>query len=620
MASTSIPPGGGFLGLVERVGNKLPEPVFLFLGATLLIMALSAVGSMLNWQVQPLRPQVVTEVETDHDGRRITRQVLNNQGRPVIELIPVGEPVRPRSLLDGQGIYWLISNLVRNFLNFPPLGVVVVSMFGIGVAEKVGLFGAAMKWVAGLVPSRLLTPTVVLLGVLSNIASDAGYIVLPPLAAGLYMVFGRPPLAGIAAAFAGIGGGFSANLLFGSTDVLVSGITEAGARTLDPSYSVLPTCNWYFMAASTVLIMFLAWAVTSWIVEPRLLATRHLDIPIPSLSAGSTISPIEARGLRWAGIGLAAALALVAALLLIPGAPLAGTMPAPTPTNGPIPQRLSPAPGAVTPAPHAQPQGTPQGSVAIPPGFVVEAYGTDASGEPIRGRFVFADPLEGQGRLEALPEPAPRWSVAIVPIIVIVFLTPGIAYGIATREIRSQKDLARAFIHSMQIMAPVITMAFFAAQFIECFRYSRLDRMLAFVGGDMLAASGLAPVPLLLGVVAVTMVVNILMSSMSAKWTMLAPILAPMMMMVGISPELTQCAYRVGDSITNIVTPLNTYAIVILAVMQRYRSESGMGQLIATMLPYSIAYALFWPMLLVGYVWAGLPLGPSAPTWYAPAP
>ncbi|HRJ49414.1 MAG TPA: AbgT family transporter, partial [Phycisphaerales bacterium] len=309
MASTSIPPGGGFLGLVERVGNKLPEPVFLFLGATLLIMALSAVGSMLNWQVQPLRPQVVTEVETDHDGRRITRQVLNNQGRPVIELIPVGEPVRPRSLLDGQGIYWLISNLVRNFLNFPPLGVVVVSMFGIGVAEKVGLFGAAMKWVAGLVPSRLLTPTVVLLGVLSNIASDAGYIVLPPLAAGLYMVFGRPPLAGIAAAFAGIGGGFSANLLFGSTDVLVSGITEAGARTLDPSYSVLPTCNWYFMAASTVLIMFLAWAVTSWIVEPRLLATRHLDIPIPSLSAGSTISPIEARGLRWAGIGLAAALA-----------------------------------------------------------------------------------------------------------------------------------------------------------------------------------------------------------------------------------------------------------------------------------------------------------------------
>ncbi|HLO41259.1 MAG TPA: AbgT family transporter, partial [Phycisphaerales bacterium] len=269
--------GLGFLNVVERIGNKLPDPVFLFLGATLLIMVLSAVGSALDWQVQPLKPQVVMETVTDASGVEVRQPKLNARGQPEIELIESGAPVKPRNLLSATGIYWLISNMVRNFLNFPPLGVVVVSMFGIGLAERVGLFGAAMKWVAGLVPSKLLTPTVVMLGILSNVASDAGYIVLPPLAAGLYVVFKRPPMAGIAAAFAGIAGGFSANLLVGSTDALVAGITEAGARTLDPAYTVLPTANWYFMIASTFLLTLMGWAVTAWVIEPRLAAAAATE-------------------------------------------------------------------------------------------------------------------------------------------------------------------------------------------------------------------------------------------------------------------------------------------------------------------------------------------------------
>lgn len=628
---------GGFLGLIERLGNKLPDPVFLFLGATVLIMALSAAGSLMDWKVQPLRPQVVTETVTAADGSTTTRPKTTADGRPVIELVEDGDPVRPRNLLSSTGIYWLITNMVRNFLNFPPLGVVVVSMFGIGVAEKVGLFGAGMKWVASLVPSQLLTPTVVFLGIMSNVASDAGYIVLPPLAAGLYVVFGRPPLAGVAAAFAGIGGGFSANLLVGSTDALVSGITEAGARTLDQGYTVLATCNWYFMIASTFMLTIVGWAITSWIVEPRLVKTRSLDVVSQSGSTDQSLTPDEKRGLRWAAVSLVIAVAAVVAALLVPGAPLAGPMPAPAPTYGPIPDSAPRAPGTFTPADPAVEQRPISGAVSGGPGAleasaaerwpipgtvsIGRGYALEASADASptgRARFVLSEPVQASGRLERPAEPQPRWSGAIVPLIIVIFLTPGLAYGIATGALRTQKDVSRAFIHSMESMAPVIAMAFFAAQFIECFRYSRLDQMLAFVGGDMLASSGLPPLALLLGIVAVTMVVNLLMSSMSAKWTMLAPILVPMMMMVGISPELTQCAYRVGDSATNIVTPLNTYAIVILAVIQRYRPASGMGQLIALMVPYSIAFAVAWAVLLLLYVWVGLPTGPSAPLWYAP--
>ncbi len=620
---TTDPPvaARGFLNFIERVGNKLPDPVFLFLGALMVVVVLSAAGSWLDWRVQPLRPHVVMENVTDAAGVTSARPVLDGSGRPVIKLEEVGDPVKPRSLLSSQGFYWLVSNMIRNFLNFPPLGVVVVSMFGIGVAERVGLFGAAMKWVASKVPSRLLTPTVIFLGVMSHVAGDAGYIVLPPLAAGLFVVFGRPPLAGIAAAFAGIGGGFSANLLVGSTDALVGGITEAGARTLDAGYTVLPTCNWYFMAASTVLLTFAGWAVTSWIVEPRQRLAGGSMAAAP-VAAENGLTAVEARGLRIAGIWLLAAIAAVVAMLLVPGAPLAGTMPAPAPTYGPIPDSLPAAPGAFAPAavdPSAPRAPWPvQGSVTVAPGFTVDASGVNAAGEPVRGRFVLAEPAQAAGKLERPAAPQPRWSTAIVPIIILVFLTPGLAYGISTGSLRTQKDVSRAFIYAMETMAPVIALAFFAAQFIESFRYSRLDQMLAFVGGDLLAASGLGPLPLLLGIIVVTMIVNMLMSSMSAKWTMLAPIIVPMTMMVGVSPELTQCAYRVGDSVTNVVTPLNTYMIVILAVMTRYRKESGMGELLAMMVPYTMVFAVVWPMLLVLFVWLELPMGPGSPMWYVP--
>jgi aminobenzoyl-glutamate transport protein len=209
------PRSKGLLGFIEWLGNKLPDPVFLFVGATVLVMLLSAVGAGMGWSVQPQRVRAVTESVTAADGSVVQTPKLDAGGRPLTELVPSGAPVTPRNLLSVEGVYWLLANVVRNFINFAPLGVVLVGMFGIGVAEKVGLFGAAMRWAAAIVPSKALTPTIVFLGVVSNIASDAGYIILPPLAAALYAAFGRPPLVGIAAAFAGVSAGFSANILVG---------------------------------------------------------------------------------------------------------------------------------------------------------------------------------------------------------------------------------------------------------------------------------------------------------------------------------------------------------------------------------------------------------------------
>lgn len=531
------------LGVIEWLGNKLPDPLFLFLGATVLVVVLSAVGSGLGWSVQPVRP-----VASSAD--------VSGAGKPRVELVPYGEPIRARSLVTTDGAYWLTANMVRNFINFAPLGVVLVSMFGIGLAEKVGLFGAAMKQLAGITPSLLLTPTVIMLGICSNIASDAGYIVLPALAGGLYAAAGRPALAGIATAFAGVAGGFSANLLIASTDTLIAPLTEQGARVLDPAYSVLPTCNWYFLAASILVLVPVGWLVTAKITEPRLAASPDGG------GRGGELTPLtreERRGLKWALVGAGVAVALVVGLIFIPGAPLHGTMPAAAPAYGPI-------------------------------------------------------PVSGPASAGALP---PRWSQGVVPLIFVGFLLPGLAYGVASGAIRSTKDVSDALVHSMRTMAPVIAVAFFAAQFIECLKYTRLDTMIAQSGGKLLAGADL-PVPVMLAaVILLVMVVNLLVASMSAKWTALSLILVPMMMMTGVSPELTQAAYRVGDSVTNIVTPLNTYIILILAAGQKYRPTLGIGNIVAMMLPYSIAFWIAWTLFLLAYVYLGLPLGPNAPMWYA---
>lgn len=551
--------GQRLLDGVEWVGNKLPDPVFLFLGCALFVAALSAIGHAAGWKVDVVKPTVVTQPLLDENGTPLlnpdgtpqTAIVKDEKGKPKVELVKTGETLAPRTLLDRDGAYWALSNMVGNFTRFAPLGLILVCMLGIGVAEQVGLFGALLKWLGAIVPNLLLTPMLVFLGIMSNTASDAGYLVLPPLAAALYVAFGRSPLAGIAAAFAGIAAGFSANLLIAATDAIMAGLTQPAARIIDPAYTVNPTCNWGFMAASTILLTFIGWAVTAWIVEPRLNRLPPEQGGPAKASAAELhaqeLSPGEKRALRWALVAEFLALAAVAALVFIPGAPLHGTV----------------------------------------------------------------NPDD--------PKSPARWAGAVVPIIFFLFLVPGLAYGFLIGSLRTQKDIAKAMIHSMASMAAVITLYFFAAQFIEYLNYSNLGKMLAFVGGTALVQADLPPTILLAAVIVLSAIVNIFIGSMSAKWTMLAPILVPMLMMVQISPELTQNAYRVGDSVTNIITPLNPYLIIILVAMQKYAKNAGMGSLIALMMPYSIIFLVVWTLFLMAWVALGIPLGPAGPLEYLPA-
>lgn len=535
----------GILGFIEWIGNKLPDPAILFVVATALVIALSVIGNAMGWSVQPVRIEAVADA---------------GSADRAVKLVPSGEPpIRAKSILTGEGIYWLTANMVRNFINFAPLGIVLVSVMGIGVAERMGLFASLMKVVAGIVPNALLTPTVIFLGIMSHVASDAGYVVLPPLAATLFAMFGRPPIAGVAAAFAGVAGGFSANLIISSSDALIAPITEKGARVLEPAYAVAPTCNWYFMAASAIMLPLVGWWVTAKFVEPRA-AAAGIDPGVPEEKATS-LTPSERKGLWWALTAYVVVGGAIAAMFL-PGMPLHGQMPAKAPTFGPIPA-ISPEGGT---------------------------------------------PADAQG----------RWTVAIVPMIFLVFLAPGIAYGVATGVVKGSSQVSDALVASMKQMAGVIVMCFFAAQFIECFKFSQLDRMLAFTGGTMIASAGLPSWIVIVVLIGLTAVINLFIASMSAKWTGLSPVVVPMMMMSGFSPELVQCAYRIGDSCTNVLTPLNAYMALILLAAQKYRKNFGLGSMISLMLPYSIAFMLAWTILLVVWSLAGWELGLNGPLWYRP--
>ncbi len=560
----------GLLDLIEWVGNKLPDPAFIFVFGAVLVMALSAVGHYAGWAVQPkmLRPAV--EVVLDDEGNPVldaetglpvTRPVLDEQSRPVLELVDDlsrndGQPFRTRNLLSADGLYYAVSSMVDNFVNFPPLGVVLVGMLGIGLAERAGFIGAALKAMMVVVPKQLLTPTMIFLGIMSSLGTDAGYVVLPPVAAALYKSVGRSPLAGIAAVFAGVSAGFNANLLVTSLDPLLAGFSTAGAQVIDPGYNVAPTCNWWFMIASTVVITGVGWITSDFLVEPRYArkeAAQGGPSPVTAEdSAAQRLRPEEIRGLFWAFGVLAAATLLFVCFKLIPGWPF----------------------------------------------------------DDARGRMGAIPGLSRAG------DHFDRWVEAIVPLLFILFLLPGVVYGVVVKTVRNSTDAARLMVESMAGMAPIIVLAFFAAQFIEYFKYSNLDKMLAYTGGEFLAGANLSPSVLMVAFVLLTAVFNLFVGSMSAKYAMFAPIFVPMFMIIGISPELTQAAYRIGDSTTNIITPLNAYLVIILVVMQKYAPKAGMGSLISMMLPYTITFTIVWLAMLLLWMGAGFSLGPGGPLVY----
>lgn len=581
----------GVLDWIEWLGNKLPAPALLFALLAFVVVLLSALGSALEWQVQPVKPVLETQAVLQADGSTLQQPVLDASGRPVLDLVASGAPIQPRSLLTADGIYWMLSSALRNFAQMPALPLIFVAMLGIGLAEKFGFFSALMRSLALLTPKRLLTPAVVMLGATASVASDAGYIILPPLAAALYLAVGRHPIAGMAAAFAGVAGGFGAGFFPNGSDGVLTGFAQDAARVIDPDYSVSILHNYFFKVGSVFTVMAAGWFVTDVIVEPRL-ERQHPGDKVGAAddtAASMALSPTERRGLKMALAAVVVGLGLLATAVLVPGMPLHGDG-KPTLPNG----------RALT-----------QTSVQVLPA------GVDAPADAV---VLATEPLtviaEGAPRL--VESPGPRWSHVIVPVIVILFLLPGLAYGVATGTLRGQQDLADALNHGIRSIVPVLVMLFFLAQFVAYMGYSGLDRMLAYAGGSLLFNADL-PIPLL--VVAFVLVVvfgDFAMSGMLSKFGVLAPIFIPMFMIVGMSPELTTAAYRIGDSVVNIVTPLNSYLLIILAVFQKYRPKAGLGTLIALMVPYSIVIGLVWTAMLVAWVLTGAPLGPESPLYYVP--
>lgn len=553
MSQNAKKKASGILDYVEIAGNKLPDPSILFFFGAVAVVLASFWAKLSEWSIVKKIPKTIVDPQTGEKSLELVpamveKTQINELGQSVV--IQVQEVLEPVNLLSSEGIYWIFTSMIDNFMKFPPLGIVLVGMLGIGVAERTGLISALLKLMMLVTPSKLLTPAMVFIGVVSSLASDAGYVVLPPLAALLFKSVGRSPIVGIAAVFAGVSAGFNANLIVTSLDPLLAGLSTAGAQFVDLEYVVSPNANWLFMIVSTFLATFVGWGVTHWIVEPRF-EKKPADEGGPSVVKAEDLqdqklNSQEVRGMGLASLATLLTLAGILCLVMIPGAPL-------------------------------------------------------------HGKGAFFD----------------RWVEAIVPLLFITFLIPGITFGMNNKTVTSTKDLAKLMIESMAAMAPIIVLAFFAAQFVEYFRYSNLGAMLAISGGEFLANAALPTFLLMLAFILLTAVFNLFIGSMSAKYALFAPIFVPMLMLVGVSPELTQVAYRIGDSVTNIITPLNAYLVIILVFMQKYDKSAGMGTLIATMLPYTIALTIFWSALLGIWMGFDIPLGipfETGPLTYPPNP
>jgi len=521
----------GILGMIERTGNRLPDPVFLFLYLIVIMAVISAITALVG-------------VSVNHPTQ------TNADGSPVL--------VEAISIFSAPAIQHLLVEMPEIFTGFHPLGYVLVVMLGAGVAERAGLFGTAMRAAVRDVPIMLLTPAVALVAMIGNLAADAAYVVI-------FAAAGRHPIAGITAAFAGVSGGFSANLLPGQLDALLFGITEASVIALVPEWTMNIVGNWYFIAVMTFVFLPVIWFVTDRIVEPRLgpwtggaVAGGDSDDNDPD----ADLTDGQKKGL-WRALWAVLLVSFIWVVLTVD-----------------LPALLS------------------FGAISM--------YNGDI-------------PLLNEAALEA----GQGMAIALVPFFqslvagfMILFLLAGVFYGQAAGTVKSHRDIVEMMASAMKDMGYYLVLAFFAAYFVEMFNQSQLGIITAVNGANAIEQSGL-PLPLVLGLIVLfTGVLNLFVGSASAKWALMAPVLVPMLMLLGVSPEMATAAYRVGDSATNIITPLMVYFPLVLVFARRWLPEFGIGSLTASMLPYSMWLLVTGILMTVAWVYLGLPLGPGAEVGY----
>lgn len=495
------------LNYIEKAGNKLPDPAILFFYLMVFVWILSAILSPIDFgEVHPR----------------------------------TGDPLNINNLLTGAALANFLANMVGTFTGFAPLGIVLVAMLGVGVAEHSGWIDAGLKKMLNSTPKMLVTPMLILIGIVSHTAADAGYVLVIPLGGVIFYAVGRHPLAGIAAAFAGVSGGFSANFIPSGIDPLIMSFTQEAAQILDAEITLNPLNNIYFTGLSSLLIILVGWFITDNIVEPRLVGTK-IDGDEEDMPQMEQVSAKESKAF-WMGFG--------AMMVGIVGL-TAWAIPADSALRGP-----------------------------------------DMINPEVMTLTSFNAPL----------------MESIVPLIFVLLLIPGVVYGFASGKYTKSKDMIDSMSKSMQSMGYYIVMAFFCALFIDAFSSSNIGLLIALKGANFLQSLALPGQITIVGIILLSASVNLLVGSASAKWALIAPIFVPMLMQLGISPDLTQAAYRVGDSVSNIITPLLPYFPLVVVFCQRYVKNTGIGTLISMMLPYSIIFGITWTIFLLLYWWIGIPL------------
>lgn len=488
-----------FLDVVERVGNRLPDPFILFVGLAVAMIIISYIFSLFNASV--VHPST-------------------------------GEELPIKNLLSGEGLQFILTSMLKNFTGFAPLGLVLAMMLGIGLADKVGLLDYAIRITILRSPPSLITYTVVFIGIMGNLASDAAVVLIPPLAALVFYKVGRHPLAGLAAGFAGAGAGFTANLFIAGTDALLAGISTEATAIIDDTLIVTPVDNWYFNIVSVFVLTIVGGLITSRFIEPRLGKYEGEAVE----EEHEEENPKAKKGFINATLAGLIYIAIILIAIFLPNSPLRNEE------------------GGLIPSP-------------------------------------FID--------------------GIVPIILFLFIVVGLAFGITVGKIKSGKDVSHYMAESMKDLASYIVLVFAIAQFIAYFNWSNLGTWVAVNGANFLTDINFTGIPLIIGYIIFTSLMNFLITSGSAKWAIEAPIFIPMFMQLGYHPAFTQVAYRVADSSTNIVTPLFPYMVIILAFMQRYNKKASIGTYMSLTIPYAFSFLFTWIILILIFYYAGIPFGPG---------
>ncbi|WP_237212979.1 AbgT family transporter [Falsiroseomonas oryziterrae] len=495
------------LDTVERIGNRVPHPVMIFVYLIGLIVVLSAVFAAF--------------------GAQVTFQAYN---------VATGEieptTVAARSLLTIDGIRFMFTGVVPNFMGFNAVGVIIVAMVGVGVAEEAGLVKVLIRKLVIVAPARALTYILTFVGIVSSIAADAGYLVLIPLAAAAFISVGRHPLAGLGVGFASVAAAFLVNVMITPVDGILTEITNDAIRLINPSLTIDLASNVWFSMGSVVMLTVLIALVTERIIEPRL-GPYTGDYKV---AGENVLSEDEYRGLRLAGYGLLGVIAFLCLLTLPPGAPL-----------------------------------------------------RNAETGAIIGNSPFM--------------------TSLIVSIALIFLVCGICYGRGAGTLKTTNEVMGAIQKSIGGLAGLILLLLVISQFIAFFNYTNMATLAAVGMADVLTKMSLPPLVLLMGFIVVVFILDLVITAAIAKWAIFAPVFVPLLMQLGVEPEVVLAAYRVGDSPMNAITPLNAYFAMIVTFAIKYQKDAGVGTVIALMLPYVALISLVWMVFFAGWFLLGLPWG-----------